>query len=437
MKQTLRQKECQHRIESLRTGLLSIRHALVTAVEASENPQLLREEDQLGDAEPGTEETTAEKRSPVQHANNPRTTATTKSAGHVEVFHEAADDQAEDLLDAGQEADEENEHARALLLGSTDDVTQQEEDAEESLHHNREQMSDDEEDEIAHERRNASPKDEFSQAEEQAEHEFAQVMGTLDRYGANITYTQDDVERSTEIERNEREDDQDQNHDSSLVEQERSPPQEHLFHKDVLRESHQNDSTISPQEDLESSPEHHFLPHENLSHPVATEVEDPEEVEVSRTLFPNDGDNEVSGQGIYEHNEREAPSPAASAMPTESSNRHEDASPVLPPPTMSVESPHVAQHLDNHVTIAPRSVDNDPHTVPHTEHHSSAREQPAMAEPLSSSVVADLMSSVGDESQSVDFSHYLHRAYEVINCVLFVAIFLKILTFFLLSPPFS
>jgi len=38
-----------------------------------------------------------------------------------------------------------------------------------------------------------------------------------------------------------------------------------------------------------------------------------------------------------------------------------------------------------------------------------------MAEPLSSSVVADLMSSVGDESQSVDFSHYLHRAYELIK----------------------
>ena len=413
MKQTLRQRECQHRIESLRTDLLTIRHALVTAVEASENPQLLKEEDQHGEAGPETEEATTEKGSPVQHAGNPPTTAAA-----VKVLHHI-----EEIM---EEDDNEHTHgaAEALLLGSTEDATHQDKETEDSFHHNREQMSDDDEEaENTHKRQNASPEDEFSQAEDQAEHEFAQIMGTLDRYGANITYTQGEVERSTEIGNNEREVDQDQDHDSSLVVQERSPPQEqeHLSHKDGSQKPHPNNSIISPREDLESSPEHHFLPHENHSHSGATEVEDPEEVEVSRTLFPHDGASEVSEEGTLEHNEREAPSPEAHATPTESNNRYEGASPVLPLPSMSVESPYVAQHLDNLGPNAPGGVDNDAHTVPHTEHHSSAREQQAMAEPLSSSVVADLMSSVGDESQSVDFSHYLHRAYEVTNRVRFVA----------------
>jgi len=411
--QTLRQKECQHRIESLRTGLLNIRHALLTAVEAHENPQFPREEDQRGAAVPETSPT--ECVSPAHTKSLPQTTEATESVLSVGVLHYHSEEKGEPSLtkelDANVEENEEieeieeNQHARgaaeSLLLGSNENMNHsQDEHADDSLHLMPEEASD-EEDGVANESLRASLPGDFLQAEEQAEQQFAQVMSTLDRYGARITHTQDDVAQSTEIESGDYEENQDRD---------ASPVQDLVSRDTASQEQNHNDSVISPQKDIDSSPDPHYLPREDFSDPTTTEVEKTEEVEVSRMLFPHDDNIQDDGERIREHEER-----ATTTLLAEPSDLQENVSSLLPPPAMSAESPHVVHHLDGNVSNIPGNMDNGIGTdsVPHDGHHSNVRDQQAMAEPLSCSVVADLMSSVGDESQSVDFSHYLHRAYEV------------------------
>ncbi len=376
-------------------------------MEAHESPQLPREEGQREAAVPETSST--ECVSPTHTKALPPTTEATES---VLRYHpeEKTESSVTKELDENEVENEENQcahgAAEALLLGSNDDVNHsQDEHADDSSQLVPEEASD-EEDGVANESlRNSLPSD-FLQAEEQAEQQFAQVMNTLDRYGARITHTQDDVEQSTELENGDHGHEEDQDRNASPVAEE--PPQDLIFPETASPEQNHNDSVISQQKDIDSSPDPHYLPQEDLSDPTATEVEEEaEEVEVSRMLFPHDDNTQVEG----EHEK----SATTTTRLVEPNDLQEDVSSLLPPPAMSVESPHVIHHLHGEVSNVPGNTDNGigNEPVPHDGHHSDVRDQKAMAEPLSSSVVADLMSSVGGESQSVDFSHYLHRAYEV------------------------
>jgi len=129
------------------------------------------------------------------------------------------------------------------------------------------------------------------------------------------------------------------------------------------------------------------------------------EEEVSRALFLDEEEEEE---------EQEEGPPASSAILTGNDQVETDSAPFRPATSAEPSAtPHPAHHSHTHSHPHPRTHD--------AQTESSALAAPTepttrgvpLAPPLSSSMVADLVSSVGGESQSVDFSHYIHRAYEV------------------------